>query len=246
MSTYVMSFALLGALLIAAPALADFELFKEWREENGAVYPEGSEVVTLLTIGKEGELGLTDGSLYVVSNNDAWTVESNYQGYADRFWINFDGSDLAQYYDIGIALTGSIGRGMSIDMSPNGLKNDMRLYVNDTWTAVGHVLLWSTLDGVDMQSQSYLNDVKTSNESVNVTNDAMQTFVWVSDIGKWLDIDSNGNGAFGVALLNTIRNGSSVSIVAVRKLATDVPEPTTLAAVGLGLAGLGLARRRRK
>jgi len=80
MSTHVMSFALLGALLIAAPALADFELFKEWREEKGAVYPEGSEVITLLTIGKTGGVIWWDNY-----GNDAWTVESNFQGYANRF-----------------------------------------------------------------------------------------------------------------------------------------------------------------
>ena len=67
MNEYMMGFAIAGALLVAAPAMfADYELFKEWREENGAVYDDGSEVITILTIGKDGVLGSYDGSLYTV------------------------------------------------------------------------------------------------------------------------------------------------------------------------------------
>ena len=244
MSEYMMGFALLGALMLTAPmVLADYALFKEWREEKGAVYPEGSEVVTLLTIGKDGDLGRSDGTLWWDNyGNDAWTIESNYQDFSNRFWINVDGSELAKYYDIGIALTGSLGSFMP-EFSPNGLRKHVSFYFEEHWIVLELVLGpgSASLNGVEYQS--YLNGTKINNGSVNITNDAMQTFIWCPDVAGLLGIDS-GDSGFGIRLDNALRNGSSVSIVAIRK-PTEVPEPATLTAVGLGLAGLGLARRRK-
>jgi hypothetical protein len=223
MSKYITSIALLGAFLIAAPAtFADYELFAEWRQENGASYAPGSEVVTLIELTKAGGGGMT-GTVSWDTPNSAWSVTENFRGDPNAYWIAYDGTDPNEYADFGIALT---GRWIpTLLPEDKGLAGGISIRVDGMWFTLGELL---TLDvGIDIQKQS------------NATG---QTFLY-SDLFTLL-IDEEGGIGIRIDLF-TPPPGSSFAIIAVKE-PTDVPEPATLAIVGLGLAGLGLARRKRK
>jgi hypothetical protein len=55
----------------------------------------------------------------------------------------------------------------------------------------------------------------------------------------------NEGGGLGVRIGSGLSDNFAFHVFAVKAISNEVPEPATLAMVGLGLAGLGLARRRK-
>jgi len=72
----------------------------------------------------------------------------------------------------------------------------------------------------------------------------MTTYLVSDYYSMLLGIGTSDGGGFGIQISNSTREAFSMSIIAIKKPA-EIPEPATLAVVGLGLTGLGLARRRK-
>jgi len=153
--------------------------------------------------------------------------------------------------DFGIALTGSAGidGGLILTMLPTGHRANMSFYVNGTWYTLARVFLsLADMFGISIDFQTYLNGQKNSSSAVNTANDAQITFVWSDLFTEVFGYGFEGgiltDGDFGIRFANGLRNQNGLAIIAVTE-PSAIPEPATLAIIGLGLAGLGWARRRK-
>ena len=119
----------------------------------------------------------------------------------------------------------------------------------------GFTVTWdwdAGLDGFDMANVSvngYTSGDGLWSEFTELLNPTANTLYFMFDLDKFLSAMAENNGKIEFALFEVADypfNGSVQFTAWQYPPPVDSPEPATLALVGLGLAGLGLVRRRQR
>jgi len=227
-----MSIALLGAFLIAAPVKADYSQVVEWLGYDSTQY----ELVNLITLNKDGSWDASDAAWSVEYLGEQSSSGTTYQNYG----FNCDGTGTG-YETMVFAMTGAAyGSPILTMMQYNAIMDGVRVNLGrDDWYSMRWVDNQAGAAGII--GRAVLSPNGTLNPGA-ILNGASQIRLYALDF--FMDFGSFGEIALGFS--DGLPAGFKFQIFAVKAMSNEIPEPATLAIVGLGLAGLGLARRRRK
>ena len=228
--------AALMLFLLLPTAKADYGQVVEVMGYDSTKY----ELVNLLTLNKDGAWNAFDS---------AWSVESLGAGSNpnnQQYRVDYDGTGTG-YVEIVVAMTGMWGSN-SFPFFQDGILWNVLVEVNGNWLTMRSLDDYSGVDWSYTVRTTLLPDGSFypnggANTNENATHFFRNSNTNFPGINLFEELIMEGAAW---ELRSGLSDNFALHVFAVKEIAgNEVPEPATLAVVALGLAGLGLARRRR-